>query len=65
MNIKQMLASSPVRLALAFALAAVVLAGALQLTPGCRHWRNWNASQDGQRYITLELFSKPAYCFDL
>ena len=58
-------AMGPLRLLLATLLLVGAVAGLLQLTPGCRDWRDWKAFKEGQRYITLELRSQPFGCWNL
>lgn len=62
----KLVTSGPLRIALACAVALVAIVALIQLSPPCHDWRAWKDFKEAQgRFQTLELFTKPAYCFDL
>lgn len=67
MKLRPMLVSSgPLRIALASVIAFILIVALVQLGPPCHDWRAWKDFKERQgRYQTLELFTQPAYCFDL
>lgn len=56
------LRAKPLRIVLATLVLSAAVIGLLQLEPGCRHWRAWKASKEGQRFQTLELVVPGEHC---